>query len=374
MRYEVYTGTVAKTYDGNPEKLDIIIQEKTPFISGEINPTVRNIALKLNDPDSKIETEKLKETKNTIEAYWINKTFHGNPPYVVVGETVFIYQIGSIENYYWESSGRQDNLRDVDTFSLFISAKPKRDIKELTEDNSYTFSINPREKQVRLTTSDFNGESSIYNMVFNGEKGQFYIKDNHSNFISLDSVEKVMKLKNGDDTILTLNKDVATLQSRRAIHLASKTITAEFDYLLLSGNDSSEAISIETKAKNTSIRSSKNIELNSKNLGVRGQSTFASSIGCKNTVAAKNFYTGAAGGFYTGTSINAVEGKSTEGNSESHPHIPSETNRESTAWPEMHACVDYLIRALRAVNAPENFLIEAERLMDEAIMHNLKGE
>jgi hypothetical protein len=165
------------------------------------------------------------DTTITLSATWLP---FGNsnrflPPDVRRGEPVMVFQFADdTDNLYWTDIG-DISLRRLETMILAISGCPDEDVKP-TAENTYFLELSSHKKAITLHTSQANGEAYSYDFQINGGDGNVVIKDNIGNYISMDSKENHLEMKNADGSIVEITKTKMRLFAADEISMESKVI------------------------------------------------------------------------------------------------------------------------------------------------------
>lgn len=221
--FHVYTvGRAAVNKKRNSVTLEVFPIEKMTLANGEI---VDNIEEKIVEGEDAFGRKyKVKgKTANTIKASWL--PFGSNrktAPDIRRGERVLIWRYADADAFYWTTTGLDDYLRRLETVIWCFSNTKDESVKELTPDNSWYFEFSTHDKKITLKTNKSDGEKVSYAMQFDINKGTFVLEDDLGNYIKLSSFEKLIMLKNSDESILALNKTVIEGTSKDAIKFNTK--------------------------------------------------------------------------------------------------------------------------------------------------------
>ncbi|QVD49382.1 hypothetical protein LUCX_312 [Xanthomonas phage vB_XciM_LucasX] len=174
-------------------------------------------------------------TLNTaLTAKWLPmRSNRRTAPDVRRGERVFIYRYKDTDQFYWTETGWDDHLRRLETIHLRVSATAQEDADMEDVSNWYHLAISTHEKLIHLETSLANGEKAKYALQINTATGVVSLLDDFGNLIQLESVEKIISLKNGDGTTWQLNKkdligyasDNMVVEAEKTIQLTTKAFT-----------------------------------------------------------------------------------------------------------------------------------------------------
>ena len=211
-------GIVAADNPDNEKEIKVFPSEKLYLEDGDQN--VKKGELDKDEPykpvDLKLKYKNLKIIPDDIEpreilkeeilpldktkylyADWcgINSPNRMTPPNVCKGEKVILYRYGNSDAYYWDTLGYELNLRKEDHVVHAFSDKPSIDegnvkagINEDLEDTYYTM-ISPKNKTIKLHTTDKYGEYTTYDITLKTDDGYLEIVDGKKNVIRLDSTK-----------------------------------------------------------------------------------------------------------------------------------------------------------------------------------------
>lgn len=172
-------------------------------------------------PDSQGSVQRSKITGNAmIEAEWLGM-HQGNrltAPDVIKGETVNIYRYADSEKYYWDTQGREDGVRRLETVTWGFnnSATP---LEECGEDKQYRMTVSTHDQKIQMKTSDSNGEVTTYDITFDMKSGNLSITDKQGNTITLDSVK-------GD----------VNMESNRTLTIKTRRVTIDAPQTIIKGD------------------------------------------------------------------------------------------------------------------------------------------
>ena len=136
----------------------------------------------------------LKKTKY-LYADWcgINNPNRYTAPNVCKGEKVIIYRYSNADRYFWDTLGFELNLRKEDHVMDVYSDKPNIDEdnvkagKDEDLEDTYYILKSPRDKIIKLHTTDKYGEYTTYDITIKTDDGYAELIDGKGNFIKLDS-------------------------------------------------------------------------------------------------------------------------------------------------------------------------------------------
>ena len=240
-----YNGIAAADKANDSVELYVWVQELLPFTKGELK------AISVTTP---IVTEgnhggysgNLNAT-NVIKAiYRGTNALSSLPPSVRKGESVKVWCYGDTDTWYWDTDGRNENLRRTDR-KMFTVNSTDDYISEGGRENTYGIEINTRKDfgdlGITIYTSNKLGESFRYCLSINTTDGTILLGDDAGNDFSIDSQKKKITLKNGDNSMLQLDKENIILACQGDISIISKTkniqLSANENIATRSGRDTS---------------------------------------------------------------------------------------------------------------------------------------
>lgn len=196
-------GIVAKDKEKDSQEILVVPLEFIPLFSGEITTAIDNQTVEQENYFGETYTVTLNRGM-FVKAIWLGDTNRVTPPDVCKNEQVKLYSIGNSERYYWEPMGRDDQLRRTETIVHRVAASgagKDEDIR-LTQDNSYTVTIDTFDQHITLKTSTDNGEYTGYTLQFNTREGNVTLLDGEGNVIQLDSANTKITILNKEGTFL----------------------------------------------------------------------------------------------------------------------------------------------------------------------------
>lgn len=200
-------GRVAENKEMSTDIVEVYLLESTSFLEGEVksNPTVTETK---GTHSSGQAYESSVTSDNTIPARWLPwGTNRKSAPDVRRGERVLIFQYEDTDQYWWITTGLDDNLRKKETVIYTWSAHEDESDTLITTDNSYSFEVSAHSKHLTLTTTNKLGEPFRYVFQINTGDGVVTLTDDAGNYFELDSSATKITLENKDGTIFTLDKE-----------------------------------------------------------------------------------------------------------------------------------------------------------------------
>ena len=190
----VYVGILTHpTTEWNQREFYIYVPELSPFHDGDLTPEYVEVPISIkNLATGGNECKDIKVTK-TIKADYFGLDSSKSVPTMAKGQQVLVLNFANSGRYYWIPLERDDHLKtfervrwscaDIATTNKVPDAEP-RDIKAkkdgLTDDNTYFFEIDTRDKKIiRMATAASDGESWRYYFHIDPEERAITIWDEH---------------------------------------------------------------------------------------------------------------------------------------------------------------------------------------------------
>lgn len=221
-------GVVAANKELNSTIIEASPIEDFSMIDGEITDNVENIEVDGKDNMGGSYSSKVSAT-NTVQATWlpIGESNRITPPDVRRGAMIMLYKMGDEDKYYWTTLKQDNDLRRLETVVWAFSANPKENTAS-SSDSTYFLEISTHLKRITLHTSKANGEPFGYDVQINTGDGKIVITDDVSNYVVLDSKERIIEMKNADNSFVSINKmDVIINATENIIMKAGKSISQE---------------------------------------------------------------------------------------------------------------------------------------------------
>lgn len=219
-------GVVAANKELKSTLVEVSPVEDFPMINGEITDNVETIEVDGKDKSGASYSSKVSAT-NTVEAEWL-PLCSGNritPPDVRRGAMVMLYKMGDEDKYYWTTLKQDIDLRRLETVVYAFSANPNENTNA-GSDSTYFLEISTHLKRITLHTSKANKEPFAYDIQINTGDGKIVITDDADNYLVLDSKEKIIEMKNSDNSFISINKmDITINATENLILSAGKGIT-----------------------------------------------------------------------------------------------------------------------------------------------------
>ena len=203
-----FTGIALEDKKPNERTLKVWVEELQPFMEGDITPMEV-----VSDGVTLV---------NYIICDYLDETNRSDPPDVHKGEQITVVQFSYSKKYYWQTKGRNDNLRRTEHHRISISNNP--DVGgERNDDNTYFMEFDSREDQrcINIKTSKANKEPFMYTIQLNAKAGFIHICDDDNNEIYLESVSRRIRLRNNTGSIINIDDQDITINAVRDIIMKS---------------------------------------------------------------------------------------------------------------------------------------------------------
>lgn len=221
-------GIVTKNKPVGTDIIEFYPSEKLSFEDGKVDEIKEEKSSAT--PNINGVTHQAKSERSAVmEARWFPDGNDGRQtaPDVVNGETVRIYRYADSETYYWNTMLREPNLRRLEhVVTAYSNLKSGR--KPFGVESSYGWLFSTLDKKVRIWTSQSDGESFSYELLIDTKENTVRLKDNVGNEFGINSEEKIVFLKNADNSQVVLNGSKIETSSSESISetTGSKVINA----------------------------------------------------------------------------------------------------------------------------------------------------
>jgi hypothetical protein len=199
-------GRIANNKALNSKIVDVTPIEQLSQLDGELIslPFESTVSGQRSDGSAYDSTVKL---NTALQATWVPMSSNRRTaPDVRRNERVIIWRYKDTDTFYWTDLGWDDHLRRLETVHYRWSSTPDEAADMDDVSNWYHLAISTHEKLIHLETSRKNGEQAKYALAINTGTGVVTLTDDYGNLIQLESVEKIISLRNGDQTTWQLNK------------------------------------------------------------------------------------------------------------------------------------------------------------------------
>lgn len=213
-KFGIYAiGTVTSDLVTGNAPINVMLHELMGNVDGEIGNTSK-IAVNTKASDGKVYAVNM-ESSGTVSAIWLsNNSNRVTPPNVRKGEKVEIWKYADTDKYYWKTMTTEFDLRKLEHVKwVFVNTNAEG--AEISDSNSYSFTVSPLNKIVSLHTSANDGECTEFDFIADTKQGVFMLKDGRGNIISLESYQDGWKVdvKNQVDIIAANTANIITKEA-----------------------------------------------------------------------------------------------------------------------------------------------------------------
>lgn len=179
-----------------------------------------------------------------ISAIWKGDTNRVTQPDLREGEMVTLYRLKGSDQYFWESNGRDDNLRRLETVSYAVSANPDKADVDPSPENCHILTVSGHDNHITLTTSTgmLNGETVWYVWQLHMGEGTHTLEDSVGNHFHINSLEHILELYNVDESLIQIDKEIINIYAKSEINLETTTYNIKCETMNI------DAVTINTTA------------------------------------------------------------------------------------------------------------------------------
>lgn len=254
QNFKLWLGIVVEDRSLGSRLVKCYLKELLPTMNGGLGDSTKDEEYELEDVLNEGTINGSVKTTNCITAEWLGITNRAFPPDVVKGEQVMVLRYADSDIFYWESLGRDDNLRRGELHRISIS-DDMRVVKDLDDDNTYFIELDTRTaKRIRIKTSDSDGENYRYEFMINAGEDYATLNDNIGNRIELHSAIPNIILHNSEGTWTELNKkDINSYAPQHIMMRAVDKIQLNATTINLYASDTVHATATDVKVEATGI-------------------------------------------------------------------------------------------------------------------------
>lgn len=253
-------GRAAENLKIGSTTLEVVPIEHLTMLDGELksNPTPTTVT----GQDAAGNTTSTTVTlDNSVTAHWMpNSSNQITAPCIRRGERVYLYRFADQDTFYWNDTGLDRKYRKLETATYVWNATQDESDNSQTPTNHYYMEVSAHKKAITLGTSKANGEKTAFTVQLNPGDGTFTIADDLGQIVFMDSINHVIHAINADQSEVTLNKQVITIQCQDTVNLTAlkafnlKTQTLNLQCQTATFN-ASDSISIQTQTLTVSANS-----------------------------------------------------------------------------------------------------------------------
>lgn len=368
-----WIGIVAEDKDPDSISIEVMVNELTPSMIGQVNSETVSETIQLKDINNN-PIQKTATSKTTITAYYFsNATNRKYPPDVVKGEQVRIFRYGDSDKYYWESLGRDDQLRKTER--LRLESKNRTNFDDPSDDaHTYSIEIDTKvNKHIRLLTSTGTGEKNTYILHLDAKNSKVRLSDDVGNAFTIDTgnarvimqnSQKSFCMLNGQDIVLGAPRDISIKAGRQML----------LNSPLISVSNTQGAGILEVNSNAVSINGTNNVVVTSPAIGLNGAVKIPQILAVNNLRAATIAGT-SVGSPYQASKINMNSGGGTVTSNSPDTTMPT-GQRHGTAQEQFTQAMSIVtncfnqIQSKMGLPSSQNGL---SALADQSKMNNLTG-
>jgi len=181
---------IGKVVKDKEDSSDVILVNPTTVLydiegdltkEGSLTNTHKNIAHTTSPGDV--------TKKTTLEATWLPLSDYNRStaPDVCANEVVIIWMLGDNSSYYWSTMFFDPVNRKLERVKHVVSNRSSLKGVPITDNESYFYGIDTKNKITHLHTSNNDGEVTSYDIYIDGKKGILNISDGIGNNLTLNS-------------------------------------------------------------------------------------------------------------------------------------------------------------------------------------------
>jgi len=224
--FSVFHGIAVEDRAMASREIKVFIRELVPYGAGEIGDNTRNESYSVKTDTGDSISGNVSTTNCVVADYFGGETNRFHPPDIVRGEQVIVTKYADEDRYYWQSTGRDDNLRRGELIR-FAASNDMAQSKQLNEANTYFIEMDTKlANRIRLHTSKSNGEAYGYDLIIDARNNFVQLTDDVGNKIEIHSDTTFITITNKDGATVNLDKeDIAIMAPSNITIRAGKLLT-----------------------------------------------------------------------------------------------------------------------------------------------------
>lgn len=389
-RRKRWNGHAMKALAANSLTLEIFCADLFPGgMKGDFTPGLTTSPITTTN-DSGVTTTRQVNTVNHITAVWKSLSDKSYPPRVVKGEQVVLYQEGNGDKFYWDSKGRDSELRTTDRLRTYVSATPNaNEIKDDT--NTYFQELDSDNKRATiLKTSSKNGEPVKVYIGVDTASGLLVITDDKgvtesgdlaqiqntapSNFFIMDFVNNVFQMTNNDKSTVQLNKrDIIVACERDMLFTAKRQIVLNSPIITINKDKIGTLV---VNAKDVSINATSAIVMTATVFGINASTKIAGTL-IAGATRLVSMVTGALNGSYAGATSDITAGTAQASTNQVDSDTAGDSDRHVAAWEDVNKAFGATASAISQVASAAKTSVDTSGITsnaESAQITILKGE
>jgi hypothetical protein len=370
-----FIGYAAEDLKPDTGYLEVVIPQMSPALTGSVSAAKYNRDVEYVDVDGNPVNERV-TTGTTITANYIGSPNRKYPPTIKRGEQVFVKQFDGADSYYWESAGRDPEVRTREVYRMEIAARPKGNAP-LTDDDTYYLEINSQTGRIVVKTSNKLGEKARYTLDINTAEGTVLFGDSTGNAFQINTENKQVAMVNAGDASVTLNNRTVSIAAPEDIILSAGRQLILNTPGMTHKTTSGGALVLDVNE--LSIVSSARVAIDSPIVGVTGQLKTSADILSGGIHLANGFGNAGDPGAVTGAAVDLSNGAITSG-SGSATDSPGygAALRHATAWEDFETIINEIeamfVEVEASIGVPIGSSGRLTQFVDDAKMLKIRGE
>ena len=231
----VSRGVAAQNIDIDDVWLEVFCPEFTGFADGEITSNSVDLTTQGVDDRGHHYTAKI-TTAVTVRCKWKPQgTNRVTAPNIRRGERVEVWQYADADTYYWSVTGEDDDLRKLETVTHAFSNTKDESQKELSKENTYSYTVSTHQKKVELHTSKSDGEPFTHTLQLDTKNGLFTYKDDVGNVIQVNSKNNQIYIENASGSTYVMDGGNIQVTAPSSMTFNSPDVTVNADNFTVNG-------------------------------------------------------------------------------------------------------------------------------------------
>lgn len=373
VQYRQMQGIAAEDLKRGEVELQVIVSSITPNASGKLEAVSEKATVEFTNVNGKTSYANV-VTSNTITARYQGLSNFPYPPMVRKGEQLLITQIGDSDVYYWQSEGRDREIRTTDVLRMEVGAAPS--FSEKTDKNTYFLELNSIDQTFTIKTSKDNGERFIYEIKIDSKSNRVTICDDVGNVIMLDSLNTVISLVNGLSSTVVLDKENVVLGAPQDLVIKAGRQVVLDTPLLTTSNVSGSGI-FKMSANSIALDAANGVQITSNTFGVEGNSKFNGPV-ITGPMQSEGYCTNSVGSAYAASDIDVSKGEGSLADpAPESVDVPNSGGRHATAWEQLvelnEAYMTFFDEISAQIGVPSGHRSITAEIINRAKMNLMKG-
>lgn len=185
---------------------EVILLELSNFFDGEINARGERSDVEFEDDTGKKHSSSVVTSQSVTATWKCDESNRITPPDVRRDEELLIFRFADTGKLFWTTRNTNRFVRKLETVTYAFSGTTDETDDTVTDKNHYLLEVSTHTGHIAISTSDANGEKCRWFIQARGSDGKFIVADNDNNEFLIDSVNRLIRFINGDDTQVELNR------------------------------------------------------------------------------------------------------------------------------------------------------------------------